>query len=671
MPKAAALSRAVGTRASTRPVAGPLTSRPFATAKELAAPDRVPAEPMSAASGPSFSFGRLALQRKLTVGRSDDPLERQADQVAERVMRMPEPSAWGGMVQRKCAACADEDRLQRKSLDTQVADIAAPPIVNDVLRSPGRPIDPRTRSVLEPRFGRDFGNVRVHTEGLASQSAEALMARAYTVGRDIAFRRGEYAPDTIAGRSLLAHELAHVVQQGQARETHTWAKPRIQANAVSGRVQRDDETPPEQSNTPNLEQEYQTAVRMGDWQAAAEWLNAFNREDIQAHLALLTTDQVRALHQGAIDNPRVGPQSQIAQLTEPGTPPASMPPPLASTAPPPPAASLQAPTTAPQAAAVLDETPQMSIPTKLVEAIRRGMQSDQLDKTVIAQLNALLDPEAVSIAILFWIASHYDGLGEFLDVAALIFKGLQFKAVLEDLWDYATIAIAAQTKHDLDRAAEKFANAVVAAGVLKLLSIIEEFGGKRKGAGEAETAAEEGRPANEKEERQGTEEERVPQELKGFCEVGSLNCSAFPETVLDEVGEAPHQDRCPMEKGPWKLRGKGDPEYDRLRREDTDTRNEKYLSRPDLWSPEFRDAYTKAGNTWPETNGEPWQVHHRKPLDFGGSNEVENFVALERPVHAEITSYYARLKAAMARPFGGVASPEWKSIRVGETDVDL
>ncbi|KYF95984.1 hypothetical protein BE18_31405 [Sorangium cellulosum] len=82
------------------------------------------------------------------------------------------------------------------------------------LSGPGRPLPDSVRSHFEQRFGHDFSRIRVHADARADASARALDARAFTVGHDIAFRRGEYAPDSLAGRKLLAHELTHVVQQG-------------------------------------------------------------------------------------------------------------------------------------------------------------------------------------------------------------------------------------------------------------------------------------------------------------------------------------------------------------------------------------------------------------------------------------------------------------------------
>ena len=88
-----------------------------------------------------------------------------------------------------------------------------PTVVQNVLASPGKPLDTATRSCMEARFGHDFAAVRVHADEPAADSAEAISALAYTNENQIVFARGQYAPDTQAGRQLLSHELAHVVQQ--------------------------------------------------------------------------------------------------------------------------------------------------------------------------------------------------------------------------------------------------------------------------------------------------------------------------------------------------------------------------------------------------------------------------------------------------------------------------
>ena len=107
---------------------------------------------------------------------------------------------------------AQTGSLQRAA-DERTPASGVPSIVREVLGSPGQPLDGATRAALEPRLGHDFGRVRVHTDARAAASAQAVNALAYTVGRDVVFGPGRYAPSTIAGRRLLAHELTHVVQQ--------------------------------------------------------------------------------------------------------------------------------------------------------------------------------------------------------------------------------------------------------------------------------------------------------------------------------------------------------------------------------------------------------------------------------------------------------------------------
>jgi hypothetical protein len=102
--------------------------------------------------------------------------------------------------------------LQRRATDRDPV-TAVPPIVRDVLNSPGQPLDPATRAFIEPRFGHDFGHVRVHTNAKAADSARAVHAHAYTVGSNVVFGANEFAPATHQGRELLAHELAHTIQQ--------------------------------------------------------------------------------------------------------------------------------------------------------------------------------------------------------------------------------------------------------------------------------------------------------------------------------------------------------------------------------------------------------------------------------------------------------------------------
>ena len=173
------------------------------------------------------------IQTKLTINEAGDKYEQEADLVAEQVMRMPAPqpasrlnSASGqtpglqrqcdcGSAGVQCEACKEKEEgpLQRKTTG-KAADNGVPPIVHEVLRSPGQPLDHATRAHFEPRFGYDFGQVRVHTDTQAGKSAAAIQALAYTAGNNLVFGTGQYAPDSESGRRLLAHELVHVVQQG-------------------------------------------------------------------------------------------------------------------------------------------------------------------------------------------------------------------------------------------------------------------------------------------------------------------------------------------------------------------------------------------------------------------------------------------------------------------------
>jgi hypothetical protein len=153
------------------------------------------------------------LKPSLTISMPGDVFEQEADQVADDVMRMPASSTGerprlshmveGPTVHRVCASCA----AAPDDLDS---------VVSRGVSGGGQQLDSGTRAFMESRFGHDFSNVRVHTDSLAAQSAQALNARAYTISRDVVFGGGQYAPHTPAGQRLLAHELTHVVQQNHS-----------------------------------------------------------------------------------------------------------------------------------------------------------------------------------------------------------------------------------------------------------------------------------------------------------------------------------------------------------------------------------------------------------------------------------------------------------------------
>lgn len=228
-----------------------------------------------------FSHSQISpIRRKLTIGATNDPLEDEADRIADQVLAASAQPASGGTaarIQRFAGPAAGQVDAVPASVDSVLAgsgsplepalrgdmeqrfghdfsrvrvhsgaaseqsagevdangmklgtlhrkargqnDVAeVPPIVHDVLRSPGQPLDAEMRAFMEPRFGHDFSQVRVHADAQAAESARAVSALAYTVGRDVVLGAGKYAPRTNVGLRLMAHELAHVVQQGEGKE---------------------------------------------------------------------------------------------------------------------------------------------------------------------------------------------------------------------------------------------------------------------------------------------------------------------------------------------------------------------------------------------------------------------------------------------------------------------
>ncbi len=175
-------------------------------------------------------------QAKLTVNQPGDAFEREADSMADQVMRMPaiesektffSASETTPKVQRKCAECgAEEKKVQRKSLSesitpiiqmkggggNEVSEMASARIASS--KGGGNTMDATTNSFMSNRFGNDFSGVKIHTNEEAVQLSRELNARAFTVGNDIYFNQGEYQPNTDTGKHLLAHELTHTVQQG-------------------------------------------------------------------------------------------------------------------------------------------------------------------------------------------------------------------------------------------------------------------------------------------------------------------------------------------------------------------------------------------------------------------------------------------------------------------------
>jgi hypothetical protein len=223
-------------------------------------------------------------QPKLVVSERDDPLEHEAARVADQVMRTPKPAlsvaAVHPQISRKYAgseAAAQTSRLSTaRPSETGVGEAGvAEALVDDVLRTPGQALDSATRAVFEPRFGHDFSQVRVHADERASRSAQAVDAEAYTAGLHIAFASNRYAPQTPAGQHLLAHELAHVVQQrflpGSSLNTRFPGFVSLQRQATGASAQPAQSLP---NVAPGLgqkqAQDIDTMIKAGNFQGAVD-----------------------------------------------------------------------------------------------------------------------------------------------------------------------------------------------------------------------------------------------------------------------------------------------------------------------------------------------------------------------------------------------------------------
>lgn len=195
----------------------------------------VPGGAFSVADIPVHPLGAAVVQAQLVVGEASDPLEREADEVAAAVLASDEEcpsiscaSANWRSLQRALLSPYDDDDIQVESASKEDADMVqtkgtgpARPAHGDLssglntLRG-GSALSGSLRSRFEPRFGYNFGRVRVHADGAAAHLAESINARAFTCGRDIVFGEAQFSPSTVEGCGLLAHELTHVVQQGHA-----------------------------------------------------------------------------------------------------------------------------------------------------------------------------------------------------------------------------------------------------------------------------------------------------------------------------------------------------------------------------------------------------------------------------------------------------------------------
>ncbi len=183
---------------------------------------------------------------KLKVGSPSDPLEAEADQMADRVMRMPiansKTGRSGERVQRKCSAC-EQEKLQRAEVDNVSPQTVEPSFQTklDLSKPTGRPMDENTQAFMGERFGTNFENVSIHADGNAAALSNQIQAKAFTTGNHIYFNRGEYQPETSAGKRLLAHELTHTIQQGAVQDKAQRKCAKCDENEVKRSIVKKDE----------------------------------------------------------------------------------------------------------------------------------------------------------------------------------------------------------------------------------------------------------------------------------------------------------------------------------------------------------------------------------------------------------------------------------------------
>ena len=217
----------------------------------------------------AVSYDRGSIQTKLTIGQPGDKYEREADRVSDRVMNMSQPvqrqeneteqmqlkpslqrqetgeeeeaqmkplaNAITPLVQREAAPEEEEEAQMKPEIQRQekeeeeevqtksaangsTANTAGLEEQLNDSKGGGEPLSEEAQGFMEPRFGADFSNVRVHTDTNAVEMNQGIQAQAFTHGQDIYFNSGKYSPDTNEGKSLLAHELTHVVQQGGGQQ---------------------------------------------------------------------------------------------------------------------------------------------------------------------------------------------------------------------------------------------------------------------------------------------------------------------------------------------------------------------------------------------------------------------------------------------------------------------
>lgn len=176
-----------------------------------------------------------SVQKKSATDAGRDRFELEAARVAEQIVS-------GSGTARFANIPPSNESSALTQLTSPAPHAALPATVRRALRSAGEPLPAQVRAFMESRFGYDFGQVRVHADNVAAESAREINAAAYTVGQDIAFDHGRFQPHMSSGRRLLAHELTHVIQQTSNSGS---GSPNSKSPQVPARQQADPESPSE------------------------------------------------------------------------------------------------------------------------------------------------------------------------------------------------------------------------------------------------------------------------------------------------------------------------------------------------------------------------------------------------------------------------------------------
>jgi len=273
----------------------------------------------------------IAIQPKLKVSKPGDIFEQEADKVADRLIKTP-PLSYSKSDQKLFPASHNNEDLDRKKcpsncettkedeekdkakITTTISrnasskssdfEEASDEITSQVrdLRADGSSLalDISTREFMESRFGHDFTEVKIHTGQAANRSANAVNAIAYTVGNDIIFGEGQYRPDTLEGRKLLAHELTHVVQQSNNINNTARSNTSLITSSPTETISR--QKAAKSISAEELEKQFEQAILKSDWTYAIDRLASFSINDVPKLLEryVMTRSELELLKKAAL-----------------------------------------------------------------------------------------------------------------------------------------------------------------------------------------------------------------------------------------------------------------------------------------------------------------------------------------------------------------------------------